>query len=464
MRFAVAAIALPVLVVLHEMDVPGLERAATAEALTRLVADCDQPYFPDLSAPPVPVLRYASRGTGPVALHRPMRIDPLRYTREPAPDIAPAAFVERYDGDDFIFVGVVVPSGTGACDRLLLYTSPGQVRIATRESRVVNQFSVALEGGAQSITIPGQQPDTLRIDVYVYENGQPKIEKPVKIWADYRGVPPEGAGRTVAHEHLYFSGTPSPTLRIEGALYTESRPLEVTTDEMGVVRTWAVPGYRGGVETVLAETKFGDRDVRVLSSVVLTVFPRLVHFAEAMGYAQIPDPNRVFPFVLTGTDYQRHMYPHFIRQDVASLAYSILRDIWTQDVETRRAAPGDPDSRFLQLSRMSLEYGGVYKLASNATCDNPDHAGALEHHHLGIDFDLIPCYTDPGGIPSDPRACQRGTAGAVRIDERILAAHILGRGRGVIAIHCEEGQGPVPNGVACDGVPFAYHIRLGGFR
>src|SRR5690606_31614631 len=152
----------------------------------------------------------------------------------------------------------VVPNSSGMCDRIVIQVQPGQIGIATTGTGVsMRDFPISFVQGAEDrIDIPATAPDTARIIVYAYQGGEPLIGHDVKVWADFRGLPDDGLGRTVAHEHLYRGATtPAPSLRIGAydpntgasnlAVRRQANAITVVTDNAGEAYAAAVPGFRG---------------------------------------------------------------------------------------------------------------------------------------------------------------------------------------------------------------------------
>lgn len=433
------------------------EAGAGAEAAMAagMIADCSESYFPDPSAPPLGLGAYAA-GSGAPAVHRPMRLDLGDLTREAAPEYGDGARHETFEVGGVAYSALVVPRA-GTCTRVVIRLNPREIEIATLPSTIaMRNFEVSfVEERVSHITVPAQEANTADVTVYVYEEGEPVIGANVKLWADFRGVPPAGRGRTVAHEHLYDGGDHPPSIRIgerkdDGtadestfAIRRQRSPLTLVTDNMGEALAKARPRYRGGVESILASARIGGVDYTVATAAVLTILPRLVHFGEYFGREKNYQPSEDFPFYLYGGGPDHtHFFNHFVRSDVGNEAATAFHAIWLADEENRLGEDGEGEGHWLQMNDVSLEYGGQFKYAANANdrCDTPTNNGSHKTHHLGLDFDISACYTGRGGAYVSARQCHESmTQGGIEyrpvISQALLEEYIIGGGRGVIYMH-----------------------------
>src|SRR5690606_41799716 len=88
-------------------------------------------------------------------------------------------------------------------------------------------------------------------------------------------------------------------------------------------------------------------------------------------------------------------------------------------------------------------------LSRSNACMARSH-GSHARHDRGIDFDVSPCYStgEDGRQKVFAADCESGNH--LKINERLLAAHVIGRFGGAILVHSPKS----------DGAPYHYHIRF----
>lgn len=369
---------------------------------------------------------------------------------------------ERYDAPDgrSSVVAASVETAQG-CTRLYMSVSPQVLQVGLPESSIEtdDEFirtyeSLLPPGYSGTATYPAVEPGEGEILVRLFLNGNPVQSADVFISTDSQGDPGDH-GTTFAHEHI-LEGAATPSIRVRGQV-NQGQEVRARTDDQGELRFWVRAGYRGGIEMVIARARLDDvgygdctsmgRDGagtvwqndacwlrRAVSVVVRDGQYR--NLAHALGYGVWPDPSDDFPFLTVGWS-RAHYYPHFMPPNRAQAIVRSLQRVWADDRGRQQAQEASGEPHFINIGHISLEYGGRFELGGpGLSQDGGSHKG----HDRGVDIDIAPCYSY-GERPLNPQDCASGSY--TPIDERVLAAHVIGRLGGVITRH--------------DGY---YHIRL----
>lgn len=456
-----------------------------------IIADCARPFFPAMDVRDRPregepdggLFRLASRVFTPAGSHLAYRYRPASvydahyhvYARDDfaAVDNADGVRHDSYEREDIAYASASYASGAGGCERIIIVVDPPQLQVGLRESTVTGnaKFPDLLRGVdvnapknyRRAVTVPGRNPRNYRGSAYVrvYVAGEPAAQRTVYIRTDARGLPGR-YGTTLGHEHRFTQApAPSSTIHIQGQGGDQRQELSATTNFDGEVNFWVEPGYLGGPESIIARVR-GPGGVGELSAARTVVARHRVfaHFIHAHGLETIPTPDANFPFILTGYN-QRHNFNHWIPAAQARELSQVMGAVWRNDRNRAdlMANPEHNHQHYMQLNDMSLEYGGNFIIGEHPNCEA--HVPGRGHfsHQSGLDFDVSPCYTR--GANGTERVYAEGCEFSphlyVRIDERVLSAHVIGDLGGTILEHrMAEG----PNGEPADGIAYHYHIRF----
>jgi hypothetical protein len=444
----------------------GYERALA------LAADCSRDYIPAMGlleaeggSNPGP-FRFAALGTTRAGaeiarLYRPLE-DPsaLRDVGEAEmegiADVAASARMVSYELDDLAISATSMETDAG-CARVFVGTGTPVIPVGipvgsvVTTARYVSMFRgmTDLKGPANwngTVTVPGVDPNQVqgRLEVLVLKDGQPQPNVALRVRAVGKGVPGK-YGATDGHTHTATQSSPAPTLRFKTGEPT-SEAFTVTTNGLGKAEVTVYPWWRGGPETVLATAKIDGQDVTG-ARVVIMRHRRFVSFAQALGFSKWPERNEQFPFRMVGWTAQ-HNYNHFVQEGVGSQIAATMRLVWRQDPGRLKAVAANPNAKhWLLMNDMSLEYGGRFNVVG-AACTQEAGGGGHSTHRVGLDFDVVPCYTKASGADVNGPMCDAGQS--LHIDERTLVANVVGRMGGAIFRHHPS----------VDGVAYHYHIRF----
>jgi hypothetical protein len=356
------------------------------------------------------------------------------------------------------------------CTRVTVRTETPKVQVRLLESNLsTTSRYLPLSGrisppsGVRVAAVPG---GTAKMIVQVVVNGEPGRNLRDGFICILPSGPPGRYGRTLGHEHHASTVLPliqriaenrfvpsdcdnlKPSFSMPGV--RRGARARLNTDQDGINRFDIVAGTKGGPETVVAGVSVGGQWVVGLR-VVIAHAGEAETFPESVGMngARVPASDD-FPFLLTGWK-PEHNFNHWTIGNGRQFA-SILKSIWERD-EGRIRGGG----KWIPVNDASIEYGGAFHFRSGAACDKDHDPSTLRSHvthAAGTDLDFNPCYTqgENGRTVVSGRQCELNP-GYVRMNERLLAAEVIGRHGGAIKLHCEFGAG-------CDGVPMHYHTRL----
>jgi hypothetical protein len=444
-------------------------------------ADCTIPFVPD----PTPLAQAEGHGLFRFASFQPAGAE-LYALYRPADLTSRRAVVRFDDAEAFDWLGnpdavrmVTYEVETGAvttasysdgmsCTHISISTPTPEIQVELRATNVsTNQGLVGIAQTETKVSglptgVPGEGKQGGRADLTatVVRNGEPVGGAEVIVYTDPRGFPGR-YGRTVAHEHFARGGSLVPSMRV-GSL-ARGKEAKVATDRDGRALFSVTAGTRGGPEAVIVRlgpdractpggaTICGARSIIARDG-------RYVHFTEAAGASQrsssgasrSPVASVQFPFMMVGYT-PAHHHNHFLNEKKSAQIAASLRWVWASDSTRVRRNGG-----YLIVNDASLEYGGAFHVKTGAVCEKEyDIArgnGSHINHTSGVDLDIAPCYsTGPNGQSGvSGAACVESGSPYVKIDERVLAARVIGVNKGAILKH----------GPGIDSYPAHYHIRF----
>lgn len=401
-----------------------------------------------------------------------------------------------------------------AADRLTTVTSTSSMQGCTRIVLSANrnlQIGVRASDvsglAGQRVRWPEIKPEDHRGNalIRIYRDGRPVAYARVRMWVDRIGdYTVDGiAGSGFGHDHVAESPDAPPSLRLvmfplgEGdslRVLERGRVLESRVDANGEYRFGLQTGFRGGVERVVVEWmpsgSAGAGTDPGMAALLAKANPpaqgnkaaisvaarhgRLRHWHTAISpmHSGPKTEGLQYPFILTGQN-ATHGLTHYAEPTVIFDFYNALLDLWRQDLteEERYKAilwaggpkkePNDttkPAARWLQLSDMSLEYGGVFSTTGAGNCLDPmvgNHTG----HTIGFDLDLGVCYSDNEGRPVEASRCRTAdpARGLRPIKFSLLEAIMARQYRAAVYGHGPGGGDP---NASAGGDLATYHIRM----